>query len=78
MSKVYELLNYSEFGTEVNGQLYSLDFTEYKEINEVRLQDVNGFYKNVRNIIDKKRGVKRIEYGLDKNARYVVIGGCCW
>lgn len=69
VSKVYELLNYSEFGTEVNGQLYSLDFTEYKEINEVRKHDVNGFYRNVRDIIDKKRGVKRIEYGLDKDAR---------
>lgn len=69
MTKVYELLNYSEHGTEVNGQLYSLDFTEYKEINENRLQDVNGFYRNVRDILDRKRGVKRIEYGLDKNAR---------
>lgn len=66
---MYELLNYSEHGTEVNGQIYSLDFTEYQEINENRLQDVNGFYKNVRDIIDKKRGVTRIEYGLSKNAR---------
>lgn len=62
-------MNYSEHGTEVNGQLYSLDFTEYKEINEHRLQDVNGFYKNIRDILDKKRGVQRIEYGLDKNAK---------
>lgn len=69
VSKVYELLNYSEHGTEVNGQFYSLDFTEHIEINEVRSQDANGFYKNVRDIIDKKRGVKRIEYGFDKNAR---------
>lgn len=69
VTKVYELLNYSEHGTEVNGQLYSLDFTEYQEVNENRLQDVNGFYKNIRDILDKKRGVKRIEYGPDKNAR---------
>lgn len=69
MTKSYELLNYSEHGTEINGQLYSLDLTEYKEINEHRLKDVNGFYKNVRDIIDKKRGVERIEYGLDKNAK---------
>lgn len=62
-------MNYSEHGTEVNGQLYSLDFTEYQEVNENRLQDVNGFYKNIRDILDKKRGVKRIEYGPDKNAR---------
>lgn len=66
---MYELLNYSEHGTEVNGQIYSLDFTEYQEVNENRLLDVNGFYKNVRDIIDKKRGVNRIEYGLSKNAR---------
>ncbi|XP_055323357.1 PHD finger protein 12 [Sitodiplosis mosellana] len=69
VTKVYELLNYSEHGTEVNGQIYSLDFTEYQEVNENRLHDVNGFYKNVRDIIDKKRGVNRIEYGLSKNAR---------
>ncbi|XP_058454758.1 PHD finger protein 12 isoform X2 [Malaya genurostris] len=27
VTKMFELLNYSEFGTEVNGQLYSCDFT---------------------------------------------------
>lgn len=62
-------MNYSEHGTEVNGQLYSLDFTEYQEVNENRLHDVNGFYKNIRDILDKKRGVQRIKYGLDENAR---------
>lgn len=69
MTKSYELLNYSEHGTEVNGQIYSLDLTEHQELNENRLQDEYGFYKNVRDIIDKKRGVNRIEYGLSKNAR---------
>lgn len=72
VTKLYELLNYSEHGTEVNGQLYSLDFTEYPELNENRMRDTNGFYRNIQNIIDKKRGVKRIQYGLDENARYFI------
>lgn len=66
---MYELLNYSEFGTEVNGQLYSLDFTDYPEMNKNRADDLNGFYKNVREVLDKKRGVQRIQYGLDENAK---------
>lgn len=70
ITKVYELLNYSEHGTEVNGQLYSLDFTEYPEISRNRADDPNGFYKNIRDVLDKKRGVQRIQYGLDENARY--------
>lgn len=69
ISQVYELINYSEHGTEVNGQLYSLDFTEYPEVNENRVKDENGFYKNIRDILDKRRGVNRIEYGIDPNAR---------
>ena len=63
---MYELLNYSEFGTEVNGQLYSCDFTEYPQLSENRLEDANGFYENFRSIIDKKRGVHRIEYKMDE------------
>lgn len=70
VTKVYELLNYSEFGSEVNGQLYSCDFTEYPQLNENRIQDVNGFYENIRNILDKKRGVQRIDHKPDPNARY--------
>lgn len=66
---MYELLNYSEFGSEVNGQLYSCDFTEYPQLNENRIQDVNGFYENIRNILDKKRGVQRVDYKPDQNAR---------
>lgn len=69
VTKVYELLNYSEFGSEVNGQLYSCDFTEYPQLNENRIQDVNGFYENIRNILDKKRGVQRIDYKPDQNTR---------
>lgn len=73
VTKVYELLNYSEFGSEVNGQLYSCDFTEYPQLNENRVQDVNGFYENIRNILDKKRGVQRIDYKPDPNARYAPV-----
>lgn len=69
VTKVYELLNYSEFGTEVNGQRYSCDFTEYPELNENRVKDVNGFYENIRNILDKKRGVNRIDYKYDENEK---------
>lgn len=68
VTKTYELLNYSEYGTEVNGQIYSCDFTEYPQLNENRVQDINGFYKNIRNIIDKKRGVTRIDYNGDPDA----------
>lgn len=69
MTKVYELLNYSEHGTEVNGQLYSLDFTEHLEKNEHHNNDPKGFYKNFRDVLDKKRGVRQVHYGLDENAR---------
>lgn len=62
------MLNYSEYGTEVNGQMYSCDFTEYIELNENRQKDENGFYENIRNILDKKRGVTRIEYGGNADA----------
>lgn len=56
----------------MNGQLYSLDFTEYPELNDNRTNDINGFYKNIRDILDKKRGVNRIQYGLSENARYAM------
>lgn len=49
--------------------MYSLDFTEYPESDENRVNDTNGFYKNVRDVLDKKRGVERIHYGLNENAR---------
>ncbi|GAB0100678.1 PHD finger protein 12 [Sergentomyia squamirostris] len=103
VTQQFELLNYSEFGTEVNGQMYSLDFTEYPQEKEDR-----GFNKQialeapqeekpkkskkrkkpkkepekaeakeqqpptdedienlVRGVIDKKRGIKRIQLKVD-------------
>lgn len=68
VTKVYELLNYSEYGTEINGQLYSCDFTEYPQLSDHRRADPNGVYEIVRSIIDKKRGVKRIDYTADDNS----------
>lgn len=61
-TKSYELLNYSEFGSMVNGQLYSCDFTEYPQLSDHRVADPNGIYEIVQSMLDKKRGVKRINY----------------
>ncbi|XP_059622139.1 PHD finger protein 12 [Phlebotomus argentipes] len=94
----FELLNYSEFGTEVNGQFFSLDFTERPQGEEARRgspepldeskrkakrrkkhkkeadkepeKEMNGvdIESLVRNVIDRKRGIKRIELTVDKSA----------
>lgn len=71
-TQVYELLNYSEYGTEVNGQLFSCDFTEHPQLSEHRLADPHKLYKNIQQILDKKRGVTRIEYKIDENAVLVL------
>lgn len=76
-TQVYELLNYSEYGTEVNGQLFSCDFTEYPHLSEHRLADPHKLYKNIQQILDKKRGVTRIEYKIDENAVYVLKSNFC-
>lgn len=65
----FELLNYSEYGTEVNGQLYSCDFTEHEPTPSRIVNDPKCFYENVRNILDKRRGVVREHYEVDGNAR---------
>lgn len=67
----YELLNYSEFGTEVNGQLFSCDLTEhaatpaapFKKPAAIRTpsDDPKSFYANIRQIVDKRRGIRRQE-----------------
>lgn len=74
MTKSFELLNYSEFGTEVNGQLYSCDFTEYPQTPaKPPIEDPKEFYKNIRMIIDRRRGVKRPYYRIDENAKYLLF-----
>lgn len=64
----FELLNYSEFGSQVNGQLFSCDFTEHPATpagssNTVNrpLDDPKSFYANIREIVDKRRDINRME-----------------
>lgn len=68
VTKQFELLNYSEFGSEVNGQLFSCDFTEYPNDNcetpssplkEKRV----AIQSKIKNMLDAK---KKIREGLDK------------
>lgn len=60
-TRTFELLNYSEHGSEINGQLYSLNFTRAQPEKERKVEpDV---LEMVTELIDKKRGIKRIKYG---------------
>lgn len=72
-SKTYELINYSEFGTEVNGQLYSCDFTEPgpTPAKKLRNEDVE-LQRKVQAILDRRRGLQRQHYVIDRNARFVL------
>lgn len=71
-TRSFELLNYSEHGTEVNGQLFSLNFNAAAANSDAAKDKKRGREKEeilelVTEIIDKKRGIKRIKYGhLDK------------
>lgn len=73
VTQYFELLNYSEFGTEVNGQLYSCDLTEYPLApsigNHQQTNNSNSLYKNVRKIIDKRRGIIRLEETKKENIK---------
>lgn len=77
----FELLNYSEFGTEVNGQLFSCDLTEHPLTPAAPFKpaavrnpadDPKAFYANIRDIVDKRRGIQREETQkrLGATARY--------
>jgi len=57
------LLNYSEFGTEVNGQWYTCDFTERPSspLRAAQIKDPKALYESVRSIIDKRRNIVRAE-----------------
>uniref|UniRef100_A0A336N2C3 CSON011033 protein n=1 Tax=Culicoides sonorensis TaxID=179676 RepID=A0A336N2C3_CULSO len=73
ITRYYELLNYSEFGTEVNGQLYSLNLKKYKPLPPPGVPDSviksnEEAEKNAQEIIDKRRKINREKYGLDENA----------
>lgn len=60
-SKSYELINYSEFGTEVNGQLYTCDLTEYTPTHagkRMRPDDAE-LKRRVDDLLDKRRHIQR-------------------
>ncbi|BFG00361.1 PHD finger protein 12 [Drosophila madeirensis] len=60
-SKSFELINYSEFGTEVNGQLYTCDLTENgrtKSVKRMRPDDAD-LKRRVDEILDKRRHIER-------------------
>lgn len=68
ITKQFELLNYSEFGTEVNGQLFSCDFTERApdlcESPTSPLKDKRvAIQSKIKNMIDAK---KKIREAIDK------------
>lgn len=68
ITKQYELLNYSEFGTEVNGQIYSCDFTEHPpELTETPTSPLKekrvAIQSKIKNMLDAK---KKIREGIDK------------
>lgn len=70
LSKHYELINYSEHGTEVNGQLYTCDFREVEPSPARQYKNITmDLHKKVQEILDKRRGIKRKNYVLDENAR---------
>lgn len=60
-TKSFELLNYSDHGTEVNGQLYSLNLKA--KTDTLKNGRCNKLGEMVAEIIDKKRNLKRIKYG---------------
>lgn len=69
-TREFELLNYSEFGSELNGQLYSCDLSERPvepkgipvKNSEPTQNEIKTLYENVREILDKRRGIKRSNY----------------
>jgi hypothetical protein len=69
ITKQYELLNYSEFGTDVNGQIFSCDFTEHHptDISESPSSPLKekrvAIQSKIKNMIDAK---KKIREGIDK------------
>ncbi|CAD7086687.1 unnamed protein product [Hermetia illucens] len=70
ITKSFELINYSEYGTEVNGQIYSCDFTEHPPTPAKQIKDdPKELYTKVQQILDKRRGIKRAMCVLDENSR---------
>lgn len=68
VTKQFELLNYSEFGTEVNGQLFCCDFTEHpNEVCETPASPLKekrvAIQSKIKNMLDAK---KKIREGIEK------------
>lgn len=61
-TKHYELINYSEYGTQVNNVMYSCDFSEKSSKKEEKPPQL---ITNVREIIDKKRKAQRPIKNMD-------------
>lgn len=73
VTKQFELLNYSEFGSEVNGQLFCCDFSEQPkdtcEIPTSPLKDKRiAIQSKIKNMLDAK---KKIREGVEKSADVV-------
>lgn len=69
VTKQFELLNYSEFGSEVNGQLFSCDFTEHpKDVCEAPASPLKdkrvAIQSKIKNMLDAK---KKIREGIEKS-----------
>ena len=69
VTKQFELLNYSEFGSEVNGQIFCCDFTEHPsdvcEIPASPLKDKRvAIQSKIKNMLDAK---KKIREGIEKS-----------
>lgn len=75
VTKHFELLNYSNYGSEVNGQLYCCDFTEHPsdyfcEAPASPLKDKRvAIQSKIKNMLDAK---KKIREGIDKAESDVV------
>lgn len=70
VTKQFEMLNYSEFGTEVNGQLFCCDFTEHPndacESPTSPLKDKRvAIQSKIKNMLDAK---KKIREGIERSA----------
>jgi hypothetical protein len=69
VTKQFEMLNYSEFGTEVNGQLYCCDFTEHpKEVPDTPTSPLKdkrvAIQSKIKNMLDAK---KKIREGVERS-----------
>lgn len=66
MTKHYELINYSEHGTLVDSVVYTTDYSDRKTPRlDAKIPEKNPLAKTIREVIDKRRGLKRNSEGED-------------